>query len=300
MLEHKINLQVPLEILNTDNQQNISISILRLDKINPLISGNKYFKLKYHLSDAIKKNKNHIVTFGGAFSNHIIATALAANLANLKSTGFISSYDTTINSPTLQKAKALGMQITLIDKSLKQSRANIMQRHDESDFYWINEGGYSELGVLGSKEILDLVNDLSSYTHIISAVGTGTTIAGLLSKASSHQHIIGISSMKGNHTLQQEIFSLLNTSTTPNNLTINHNYHFGGYAQYNSELIQFMNHCWKQYQIPTDFVYTGKALFAAFDLVEKGLITPNSKILFIHTGGLQGNISLPKNLLHFV
>jgi 1-aminocyclopropane-1-carboxylate deaminase len=300
MLEHKINLQVATEILRVDNQHNISISILRLDKINSLISGNKYFKLKYYLADAIKKNKSHLATFGGAFSNHIIATALAANLANLKSTGFISSYDTKLNSPTLEQAKALGMEIILIDKSEKRNKADIIRKYDQPESYWIHEGGYGEPGVRGSMEILDFVKDLASFTHIICAVGTGTTIAGLIKKASSNQSLIGISSMKGNNSIQEEICFLLNTSKAPDNLTIYHNYHFGGYARYSEELIKFMNHCWKQYKIPTDFVYTGKALFGTFDLIDNGLIPPSSKVLFIHTGGLQGNISLPENLLDFV
>ena len=299
MLEHKINLQIPLEILKIDNQRNISVFVLRLDMINPLISGNKYFKLKYYLTDAIQKKKTTIASFGGAFSNHIVATALATNLIGLKSIGFISSYDMAISSTTLTTARELGMEIKMIDKSLKQTRATIIQQHDNSNIYWINEGGYGQLGIQGSMEILDHVDNMNSFTHIVCAVGTGTTIAGLLKKASAHQKIIGISSMKGNYSLQDEICSLIDTDKIPENLIIKHDYHFGGYARYTENLIDFMNHCWQQYQLPTDFVYTGKALFGTFDLIEKGFFPASSKILFIHSGGLQGNISLPENLLHF-
>lgn len=173
----------------------------------------------------------------------------------------------------------------------------IFQRYGEEDIYIINEGGYGKKGVEGAKDILRHF-ECSSYTHIIDSVGTGTTIAGLIEGSAKHQIIIGISSLKNNYSLQQEIENLISEQNKKRFSLIN-NYHFGGYANYSKQLIDFMNEWYQLTQIPSDFVYTGKLFFAVQDLFGKNYFPPGSKLLIVHSGGLQGNQSLPKGTLIF-
>lgn len=277
-----------------------TVDVLRLDLIHPVISGNKWFKLKEYVKDAKSFNKKIILTFGGAYSNHIIATAAATKENEFKSIGIIRGEKPAILSHTLLDAMSYEMDLFFVsreDYKKKTIPPQVFDRYDREEIYVINEGGYGEKGVEGAKDILYLI-DSSPYTHIIDVVGTGTTIAGLIEASTEQQTIVGISSMKNNFSLQQETEKFLSGKNKKRFQQI-HDYHFGGYARYNQQLMDFMNEWYRQTSIPSDFVYTGKLFFAVHDLLGKNYFPTDSRLLVIHSGGLQGNQSLPKGTLIF-
>jgi 1-aminocyclopropane-1-carboxylate deaminase len=277
-----------------------AVDVLRLDLIHPVISGNKWFKLKEYLKETKSLNKKNILTFGGAFSNHIVATAAAAKQNGFKSIGIIRGQKPTALSPTLKDAMNFGMNLFFLSRTDYKGKIiprEIFEHFNEQETYIINEGGYGVKGVEGAKAILQLMN-FSEYTHILDVVGTGTTVAGLVEASHEHQSVIGISSMKNNLSLQQETEKFISEENRTRFKLI-HDYHFGGYAKYSQELIDFMNEWYRQTQIPSDFVYTGKLFFAVTDLLKKNYFPAGSKLLLIHSGGLQGNRSLPKGTLIF-
>jgi 1-aminocyclopropane-1-carboxylate deaminase len=277
-----------------------TVDVLRLDLIHPVISGNKWFKLKEYLKDAKILNKKIILTFGGAYSNHIVATAAAAKQNGFNSIGIIRGERPTILSHTLKDAMNLGMNLFFLSRNDYKKKiipTEVPGNYNEKDIYVINEGGYGAKGVEGAKTILQLI-DSSSCTHIIDVVGTGTTIAGLVEASTKHQSVIGISSMKNNYTLKQETEKFL-SEENKRHFSLIHDYHFGGYAKYTQQLIDFMNEWYRQTNIPSDFVYSGKLFFAVNDLLEKKYFPSGSKLLVMHSGGLQGNQSLPKGTLIF-
>lgn len=275
-------------------EKKIEVSVLRLDKIHPVISGNKWFKLRFYLEDALQQKKKTIVTFGGAYSNHIVATSAACKLKHFKSIGIIRGEEAAELSHTLLQAKEMGMQFCFINREdYREKRIPAQIQNDEN--YFIPEGGYREKGMKGAATILDHCNK-NNFTHYCCAVGTGTMMAGLIKASLPGQSVIGISVMKNNFELEKDVTSLLNGE---DNFKIIHDHHFGGFAKYNSELIDFMNWFYKQTAIPTDFVYTGKLFFAVIELIKKDFFPLNSKLLLIHSGGLHGNASLQKGKLIF-
>jgi 1-aminocyclopropane-1-carboxylate deaminase len=282
-------------------EKKLSVDVLRLDKIHPIISGNKWFKLKYYLEDAVKQ-KRSIITFGGAYSNHIIATAFAAKQLNLPSTGMIRGEEPKQFSHTLILAKKYGMKLVFI------SRNEYLKRNDENfisdlkttypNSIIIPEGGSGSEGIHGSEEIMKLIKN-NYYTHILCAVGTATTFLGLANASNFDQKIIGICVLKGMNNLLDENKRSLNDPEKINNCFIIYDHHFGGYAKKNNELFDFMNSLYSRTKIKTDLVYTGKLFYATFDLVKKSFFQRDSKLLIIHSGGLQGNDSLPAGTLNF-
>ncbi|MDR6342824.1 1-aminocyclopropane-1-carboxylate deaminase/D-cysteine desulfhydrase-like pyridoxal-dependent ACC family enzyme [Filimonas zeae] len=271
------------------------LHVLRLDKLHPVISGNKWFKLQYYLQQATQYSARKIATFGGAYSNHIVATAFACYLRQIPCAGFIRGEAAQTLSHTLLQAKAYGMELHFVSREAYKNKVAIQESNP--DYYWVNEGGYGLPGAQGAATIPDLVPDIENYTHIIAAVGTGTMLAGLCKAAPPHQQIIGISAMKNNTALQQQVQALLDTPD--NRFTILHDYHFGGYGKHPATLISYIQQCWQQYQLPLDIVYTGKAFFATEHLIKTHTIPQGSNVLFIHSGGLQGNLSLPAGTLPF-
>ncbi len=276
--------------------KSIVVDVLRIDELHPVISGNKWFKLKYYLKDTLDKGFGTIVTFGGAYSNHIAATAFACKEAGLKSVGIIRGEESKNLSHTLSQARLDGMQLIFVSRNDFKNEKNIKTRLFNPDWYWINTGGYGLNGARGAAEIFNWIDD--SHTHIICATGTGTMMAGLIKAAKNHQTIIGINSMK-NIELIDDIKSLLCDEDLQKNFVLLNDYHFGGFAKHPVELINFMKDVWQQYQLPTDIVYTSKLIYGAFDLIEKNYFLENSKLMIIHSGGLQGNLSLPLNSLPF-
>ncbi|HLY70425.1 MAG TPA: pyridoxal-phosphate dependent enzyme, partial [Puia sp.] len=258
-------------------------------------------KLKYYLEDAVELKKS-IITFGGAYSSHLIATAHAAKQLNLPLTGMIRGEEPEILSHTLMQAKKYGMESVFI------SRYEYFKRNDENfisslqakypNSLIIPEGGAGIQGIRGSGEIMKLVTN-NVYTHILCAVGTTTTFLGLANAADTGQQIIGICALKGMNDLLVENKRFLRDPEKIKNCLINYQYHFGGYAKKNNELIDFINLLYENTKIKTDFVYTGKLFYAVFDLVRKDFFPADSKLLIIHSGGLQGNDSLPRGTFNF-
>ncbi len=271
--------------------KNIQLDVLRLDKIHPVISGNKWFKLKYHLDNFNSGNYNGIITFGGAWSNHIVATACACYLKKIKCIGIIRGEKPAQLSTTLLEATSYEMDLKFISRETyaKKNSAEFLGsiKKEYPGHYIIPEGGAGKEGEKGAAEILQYTVG-KNYTHIACAVGTGTMFNGIREASSSDQNILGIVVLKG-----------WKVENKTNNTEMFLNYHFGGYAKYDQALIDFMNEFFRLTNIPTDFVYTGKLAFALFDLIKKNQFPPGSKVLMIHSGGLQGNASLQKGSLIF-
>jgi 1-aminocyclopropane-1-carboxylate deaminase len=270
------------------------VDVLRLDKIHSIISGNKWFKLQYYLQEASELKKKTIITFGGAWSNHIIATAAACEANNFGCIGVIRGEQPATFSTTLLQAKEMGMEF--IFSTREEFKKKLLPPELLSkEVYIIPEGGYGLLGAKGAASILEQC-DKHQYTHIACAAGTGTMMAGLIT-GSATQQIVGISVLKNNFSIEKNITSLLPTSFT--NYSISHDYHFGGYAKFQPKLIHFMNELYQHTGIPSDFVYTGKLFYGIKDLIQKSFFPAGSKMLLIHSGGLQGNMSLKKGTLIF-
>ncbi|HEX4876061.1 MAG TPA: pyridoxal-phosphate dependent enzyme [Chitinophagaceae bacterium] len=275
-------------------EKNAALDVLRADKIHPLVSGNKWFKLRYYLEEAKQQQKKTLVTFGGAWSNHILATAAAANLYQFNSIGIIRGEEAPQLSNTLLQARALGMQLYFISREAYRDKELPAALQATDDMFLIDEGGYGKTGAAGAATMLEYCQ-ANTYTHICCAAGTGTMTAGLLEfpvKAA----VIAVSVLKNNVTLAEAITAINISGKQP---VLIHNYHFGGYAKYTPELISFMNHFYEQTGIPSDFVYTGKLFYAVHDLISENYFPAGSKILVIHSGGLQGNDSLSKGTLIF-
>lgn len=279
------------------SNKNVALDVLRLDKIHPVISGNKWFKLKYYLQEASLTHKTTVATFGGAWSNHIVATAFACKEAALKSIGFIRGERPDVLSETLKAAMEYGMELHFVSRGKFRQKELIIQEFASNDWYWINEGGYGLLGAKGASEILKTI-DLKGYSHLVAAVGTGTMLAGLLLSAGK-QKVLGISCMKGNLSLENEILHLTGAQKPVAAFQIIHDYHFGGYGKHPLALIEFINEIYLKHQLPLDIIYTGKTFYAIEDLTKKDFFVPGSRVLMIHSGGLQGNSSLAAKVLSF-
>jgi 1-aminocyclopropane-1-carboxylate deaminase len=265
----------------------IKIYIKRLDLIHPHISGNKFFKLKYNLTAAIAQGYRQILTFGGAYSNHIAATAFATQYLGLSSIGIIRGLelkDQPLN-PTLTTAHALGMQLEFMsrqDYRLKDQidfLRRLQQQYPEA--YIIPEGGTNQFAIQGCREIL--TPQENDFDLVCCAVGTGGTMLGLIEASHPQQHILGFSALKGDF-LTHDVAQL----THKTNWSITDEFCCGGYAKTNSELIKFINWFEQHYAIPLEQIYTAKMLLGLFHMLERGDINAKQKILVIHSGGLQG------------
>ncbi len=276
------------------SEKKVEVDVLRLDNIHPLVSGNKWFKLRYYLEEA-KTEKKTIVTYGGAWSNHILATAAACKINSLPCIGIIRGEESANLSPTLIKAKELGMELVFISRE-DYGQGKIPEGFDKSDYYFIPEGGYGLNGANGAATILDYCKK-EDYTHICCAAGAGTMTAGLIKASQPSCKIISISVLKNNFDLEENINLL--SGTKEKSFDLIHDYHFGGYAKYKPGLIDFMNEFYSQTEIPSDFVYTGKLFFGVNDLLSNNFFPAGSKLLIIHSGGLQGNASLSNGTLIF-
>jgi 1-aminocyclopropane-1-carboxylate deaminase/D-cysteine desulfhydrase-like pyridoxal-dependent ACC family enzyme len=274
------------------DERGINISVLRSDKIHPVISGNKWFKLQYYLKEAGEQNKKRVITFGGAWSNHIVATAAACKMKGFASAGIIRGEEPAVLSSTLLLAKEYGMQLHFISREGYGEKKIPLELINDKN-YFISEGGYGKKGAEGAADILNY--SLKDFTHCCCAVGSGTLMGGLINSTSPVKKVIGISVMKNNHGLEKNVQSLLKAEAKEWQLI--HDYHFGGYAKYKQDLIDFMNEFYRKTNIPSDFVYTGKLFFAVSDLIKNNFFPPGSKLLLIHSGGLQGNASLGKGTL---
>ncbi|MEP7095211.1 MAG: pyridoxal-phosphate dependent enzyme [Flavobacterium sp.] len=274
--------------IHIDFPNGISLAVKREDLIHPFVSGNKFRKLKYNLLQAKAENKETLLTFGGAFSNHIAAVAYAGKEQDFKTIGVIRGeelFDKIEENPTLKFAQENGMQFEFVsreDYRLK-NEVSFLEKLKEKfgNFYLVPEGGTNELAVKGCEEILTAEDTVFNY--VCCAVGTGGTISGLINSAAPNQKILGFPALKGDF-LKDEI----RIFAKKNNWDLISDYHFGGYGKINVELIEFINAFFDKNKVPLDPIYTGKMFFGVIDLIHKNYFPANSKILLIHTGGLQG------------
>lgn len=281
--------------LTFDNR--VSLYIKREDLIHPYVSGNKYRKLKYNLAAIKNSTFDSLVTFGGAFSNHIAAAAFACKENGINCVGVIRGEELwkSINeNPTLKFAQECGMKFEFVsrtqyrEKTADAFKTYLYQKY--GNCYILPEGGSNDLAIKGCEEILTEQDDVFDY--ICCAVGTGGTISGIINSAKNHQKVIGFSMLKGDF-LQQEICNF----AKKDNWILNNNYHFGGYAKVTDDLIGFINDFYHTTNIPLDPIYTGKMVYGVLDLIKSNYFHEGAKILMIHTGGLQGIRGMNKILV---
>ena len=282
-LDQSVNQKV-----NLPNALGIEVFIKREDRIHDFVSGNKYRKLKYNILEADKLGFKTLLTFGGAFSNHIAAVASAGKVCRFKSIGIIRGEELESkieDNPTLKFAKSCGMQFEFVSREAyreKTSEDFINQLKEKfGAFYLVPEGGTNIQAVKGCEEILTEEDDMFDY--VCCPVGTGGTISGLINCSKPGQQVLGFPALKGDF-LKEDISKFVSKS----NWKLITDYHFGGYAKINQELVHFINVFKEQNQIPLDPVYTGKMMFGIQELINQGYFPEGAKILAIHTGGLQG------------
>ncbi|MBF4473459.1 1-aminocyclopropane-1-carboxylate deaminase/D-cysteine desulfhydrase [Flavobacterium sp. HJJ] len=278
-----MNQILPLELPN-----GISLEIKREDLLHPFISGNKFRKMKYNLLQAKTENQETLLTFGGAYSNHIAAVAYAGKEQGFKTIGIIRGdelRDKITENPTLKFAQECGMEFEFVTREAYRHKtefdfiAGLKQKFGL--FYLVPEGGTNEYAIKGCEEIL--TEEDANFDYVCLAVGTGGTISGIINSVLPHQKVLGFPALKGDF-LKDEIRKFARSE----NWDLVTDYHFGGYGKVNEELVQFINRFYKVTQVPLDPVYTGKMVFGVMDLIHKNYFPDNAKILLIHTGGLQG------------
>jgi 1-aminocyclopropane-1-carboxylate deaminase len=216
----------------------------------------------------------------------------------LETVGFIRGEKPTYLSQTLTDATENGMTLHFVSREDFDQTEKIISQNQDPSWAWIPEGGYGITGAEGVKSMLT-IKDTAPFDTIICAVGTGTMMAGLIKAAAPHQQVIGLSVLKNNISIDEEIKALLTLEESKKNFEIIHGYDFGGYAKHTQALIKYMNDTYKNLELPLDFVYTAKLVYAVQDLANKGKFDPTSKILIIHSGGLQGNRSFKKGTFIF-
>ncbi|GLB47663.1 1-aminocyclopropane-1-carboxylate deaminase/D-cysteine desulfhydrase [Neptunitalea lumnitzerae] len=252
------------------------------------ISGNKLRKLKYNVLQAKNQEYTSLLTFGGAFSNHIAATAAAGVEYGFTTIGVIRGEELESqidNNPTLKFAVDNGMELKFVSRSSYRDKTSDSfieaLKKEYGNFYLLPEGGTNELAVKGCEEILQ--GDDFNFDYVCCAVGTGGTISGIINSSKLNQKVLGFPALKGDF-LNEDIRKFVRQD----NWELITDYHFGGYGKVSEELINFMNSFYKDTKIPLDPVYTGKMVYGIYDMIEKGYFKEHSRILIIHTGGLQG------------
>jgi 1-aminocyclopropane-1-carboxylate deaminase len=281
----------------------VSVSIKREDLLHPVISGNKFRKLKYNIFEAKKQNQDTLLTFGGAYSNHIAATAYAGKYFGFKTIGVIRGDElgkniskTLQTNPTLKYASENGMKFKFVSRSDYRNKTEQYfienLKKELGDFYLIPEGGTNNLAVKGCEEILNKQD--TEFDYICVASGTGGTISGIINSSNKNQIILGFPALKGEF-LDAEIQPYIKNK----NYKWITDFHFGGFAKINNELIRFINDFYKKFNVPIEPIYTAKMFYGIEKLIDSGYFKPKTKILAIHTGGLQGitamNTRLKKN-----
>ena len=272
------------------DEQGLKVFIKRDDLIHPIISGNKWRKLKYLLKEAQSHNKIHLVTFGGAYSNHLLATSAAAAKFGFKSTGFVRGEE--VNNDTLFLCRLHGMNLIFTDRESYRDKQALFDKHfaNDNDAFFINEGGSSALGAKGCSELMVELSE--TYDHIICACGTGTTAAGIINGITDHQlptQFHGVPVLNNGEFLRKDIDAFLEK---PSTYHLHTDYHFGGYGKVNDDLIRFVKQFVASTGILIEPIYTGKMLYAMYDLAAQNYFLPGIRILAIHSGGIWGLLGM--------
>ncbi|MFW9258478.1 1-aminocyclopropane-1-carboxylate deaminase/D-cysteine desulfhydrase [Nostoc sp. CALU 546] len=302
----------PIQQINSEIalQAGVTLYMLRLDLMHPWVNGNKWFKLKYNLLEAREKNFTTLLTFGGAYSNHIYATAAAGNLFGFRTIGVIRGEERLPLNPTLSFAVQQGMQLVYLNREMyRQRNTPALQEYLQQRFgevFMIPEGGSNLNGVRGCTEII--IGDAIAFNHICVACGTATTLAGIALSLDQTQRAIAFPVLKNGAFLAQEIETLLTnylTSdlpapyTSPASWELVCDYHFGGYAKVNDELLLFSRQFTQEHGVPLDYVYTAKMFYGVMDLLKQGFFCKGDRLLLVHTGGLQGNAGMEERFQKF-
>ncbi|MEH2208148.1 MAG: pyridoxal-phosphate dependent enzyme [Nostoc sp.] len=300
----------PLQQINSEiaRHAGVELYVLRLDLMHPWVNGNKWFKLKYNLLEAKEKNFTTLLTFGGAYSNHIYATAAAGNLFDFRTIGVIRGEERLPLNATLNFAVQQGMQLVYLNREMYRQRNTLALeeylRQSFGEVFIIPEGGSNLNGVRGCTEIIER----AAFNHICVACGTATTLAGIALSLHEGQRAIAFPVLKNSAFLAQEIKSLL-TNYLASGLPTPYNspaswelvcdYHFGGYAKVNDELLLFSQQFTQEHGVPLDYVYTAKMFYGVMDLLQQGFFCKGDRLLLVHTGGLQGNVGMEEKLQRF-
>lgn len=285
----------PIEQIREEFFKNFDIELFikREDLNHPTIQGNKYWKLLHNIKEAQNIGHHTVLTFGGAFSNHIYATAAAGQAAHLKTIGIIRGEKIEPLNHTLQSAASFGMQFHFISREAyrKKNEPDFLENLKKKlgNHFIIPEGGTNDLAISGCQELASEIKQQGNFDKICLSVGTGGTIAGLISGFDGSPSVLGFSSLKGDF-LYKEVENLLfnYNQRKYSNWEINTSYHFGGYARHKKELIEFINEFKKTHNILLDPIYNGKMMFGIYKMIQNGDFSKGAKILAIHTGGLQG------------
>ncbi|AJH16372.1 1-aminocyclopropane-1-carboxylate deaminase/D-cysteine desulfhydrase [Myroides profundi] len=276
------------EQLKVELPSGITIFVKREDLLHEEVSGNKFRKLKYNILKAQELGYSKLLTFGGAYSNHIAATAAAGRICGVETIGIIRGEELENNyagNSTLTKAVEDGMTLGFLTRTDYRNKGavEIIDRLKAryGDFYLVPEGGTNEEAIKGTEEILKEGDE--AFDYICTAVGTGGTIAGIINSSHQNQTILGFPALKGSF-----LYEDIRKFVTNNNWDLVLDYHFGGYAKYNEKLLSFLRELYKQTGVLFDPIYNGKMIYGVLEEIKKGRFKDNSKILVIHTGGLQG------------
>lgn len=271
------------------SEKQIQLFVKRDDLIHREIMGNKWRKLRYNLEEMKRNSIDSLITMGGAYSNHIVATAAAAKELNLKAIGIIRGEELNeVSNPTLQFAHNKGMELHFVDRTKYRNLRNNPEQIKKfyPNHFFLPEGGTNELAVKGCEEIIPEIS--VPFDMIVTPIGTGGTFAGLTKSVRNNQEVMGISSLKGDF-IFNEISELLKELNIRNKkYSIINDYHFGGYGKVNGELIDYINWFKENFDIPLDPIYTGKSFFGVWDMIKTDKFEKNLKIVLLHTGGLQG------------
>jgi 1-aminocyclopropane-1-carboxylate deaminase len=277
----------------------VDVDMLRLDLVHPIISGNKWYKLQRNLQAAKTNGATQVLTFGGAYSNHLVASAAAAKAFSIKSIGIVRGlYAQQVPTATLQACRDMGMQLIYVSK-VDYGRKNDPQFLQElvaqyGPSYIIPEGGANNEGRLGAADMAHLIP--AGYTHVCVPVGTGTSFIGLRNALPTSIQMVGFAPFKNGDYLKAEIAAHLHLANDAS-WELHAYWHFGGFGKWNASLLQFMNEFYRQNHIQLDMVYNAKMMFGIKEMLSDARFANDARILCIHTGGLQGNSTVQDQLL---
>ena len=283
---------IPIQKVNFPDSEISNVSVLRLDAIDRYLGGNKYFKLLYNIDEIKKVNHQTIITFGGAFSNHLAAFASLRELFPTKNFIAIVRGDESMveKSLTLTRLRSLNVDIQFVHAGLYRELCNNFQHDYFSQFsnaLILPEGGSNQLAVQGCQSIIDYIP--ATFNHLVLPIATGATIAGIIRGQQSPQTVHGIAVLKGKDFLQKNIETFLanEEKITISNYTVHDGYHHGGYAKTTTSLLEFVSQFNGVNDFEVELIYSGKMFYALFKMLSNGLFSPADNILAIHTGGLQ-------------
>lgn len=278
-------------------ERQVRLGMLRLDLVHPLVSGNKWFKLKENIQAARASGRRSLLSFGGAYSNHLHALAAAAAAYGLHAIGVVRGLPGDTLSPTLEDCRSMGMELQFVSREIYRRKedpeylASLQQHYPEA--WLVPEGGNNEAGMSGAGAIASRIP--ADTGMVCLPVGTGATFSGIRAKLDRHIPMTGFTAMKGGGYLEPGIAGVLPDGQ--DNWRLETSFHFGGFARYDDVLLRFINGFYERHNIQLDFVYTGKMMYGIYELIRTGIIQAGTHLVCIHTGGLQGNRGLPPGLL---